>query len=146
MGNDTGEVNDGDISFQFNADIPPAIPEGEYEVSFLRAERAFLWKREKVFLHFVVQSLGEWNGTKLFMVCNIASKGRWGASSKYWRMWALAAGRRPIRLDRMSTKVFRNKLFLAQVRTVKTTSTQVTRSPETQYSVIHELIVKIVGT
>jgi hypothetical protein len=131
---------DDDLVFDCNADLPAAIPEGLYEVSFIRAQRKFLWKREKAFLHFIVQELGPSNGTRLFMACNIPQKGRWAMSSKYWRMWILASGRRPARADRLSTAVFRNKLFIARVRTVRITSKQMELTPEAQYSVIDELI------
>lgn len=137
-----GVIHDahGDLSFECNADIHTAIPEGTYEVSFVRAEKKFLWKREKAFLHFVVQTLGGCNGVKLFMACNIPPKGRWAMSSKYWRMWCLANGQRPLRADRMSTTIFRNKIFLARVRTVRTSHNQIDLTPETQYSVIDELL------
>lgn len=130
---------DDDLCFECHADLPAAIPEGNYEVSFIQAQRKFLWKREKAFLHFIVQQLGPSNGTRLFMACNIPPKGRWAMSSKYWRMWTLASGRRPVRADRMSTAVFRNKLFIARVRTVRTSSKQLELTLEAQYSVIDEL-------
>ncbi len=134
-----------DLSFECHTDLPAAIPEGNYSVSFIRAERKFLWSRQKVFLHFLVQELGAFNGTRLFMACNVPTKGRLALSSKYWRMWCLAAGRRPTRADRLSTSVFRNKIFRARVRTVITTYKQSDRPAEARYSIVDELLEKETG-
>ena len=74
------------------------------------------------------------------MACNIKQDGKWGASSKFYQAWVLAAGRKPDRFDRMSTRVFRGKVFLAQVRVVTTNVKNVARSPLLQYSVIDDLL------
>jgi len=61
-------------------------------------------------------------------------------SHKYYQAWVLAAERRPVRLDRMTTQVFRGKLFLAQVRTVDKNAKNVPRHPLLHYSIIDDLL------
>jgi len=77
------------------------------------------------------------------MACNIKQDGKWGASSKFYQAWVLAAGRRPDRFDRMSTRVFRGKLFLAKVRTVEKTAKNVPRHPLLHYSIIDDLLERL---
>ena len=135
-----------DLAFPFNSDIPPAIPDGDqYELVFLRAEQIRQWRLPKVFLWFQMTTAGEWVGQEFFMACNVVPNGRWTASCKYWQAWVLAAGKRPSRVDRMSTTVFRNKVFRARMRKVLKTSKQTDRTPAQQYSVVDELVEIMVG-
>lgn len=137
----------GDISFPNNNDIPPAIPNGDqYEVAFVRAEQTRQWGQPKVFLWFRMLTPGEeWNGREFYMACNVPPKGKWTASCKYWLAWVLVAGKRPNRVDRMSTAIFKNKVFRARIRKVTKTSKQTDRTPEQQYSVVDELLEVMVG-
>jgi len=130
------------IGIPNNADIPPALPDGDYEVCFTGWDDPELWAREKrLFLFFVVNTPGPYFGDKLYMTCTIAKKGKWRPSFKYWRTWVLANGKQPSRSDRLSTSVFRNKVFLARVRKVTRTSKKdIPRTPEQQYSVVDELL------
>jgi hypothetical protein len=135
-----------DLEFLCNADIPPLVPNGEYEVFFLRAIKRDMWKRDKLFLWFRIVTAGEWNGQDIYMVCNVAHDGRWTPSCKFYLAWVLAAGRRPNRRDRLSTNVFRNKIFRARVKVVTTTAKRVNRTPEQQYSVIDDLLEVCAGS
>ena len=135
-----------DVELLCNSDIPPSVQEGDYEVFFLRAEKRDMWKREKLFLWFQIATAGQWNGQDLYMACNVARGGRWTPSCKFYLAWVLAAGRRPNRRDRMSTQVFRNKIFRARVKVVTTTAKRDRRTPEQQYSVIDELLELCAGS
>ncbi len=131
--------SDQDLEFDCDVNIPSLIPEGKYDVGFIRAEKTWLYGREKIFLWFQIVDLGEFLGIQLYMACNAPKKrqkGKVATSNKYYQSWVLAAGRRPVRADRMSTKVFRGKVFLVQVRTVTTNARNVARSPQLQYSII----------
>ena len=130
---------DQDLEFDCDTTIPPLIPEGKYEMVFLRAEKKRLWGVEKIFLWFRIIGLGEWCGQQLYMACNGPKNGKWKPSCKYYQAWVLAAGRRPDRFDRMSTKEFRKKVFLGGIRPVTTTSRNRLRSPLSQYSIIDHL-------
>jgi hypothetical protein len=133
-----------DVEVVCNVDRPSHIPEGNYEVGFVRAEDAHLWGRRKLFLHFKVVQAGEWVGTPLFMCMNLPTNGHFSISSKYLQQWSLAAGKATSRRDRLSTKVFRGKIFSARVRTVTSyvhSSRKIMeRDPSNFYSVIDHLI------
>ena len=136
----------GDISFPYINDIPPAITNGDhYHLGFVRAELTRQWGRPKVFLWFQMLTPGEWYGQQFYMACNVPLKGKWTASCKFWRAWVLAAGRRPNRTDRMSTAIFRNKVYRARIRKVLKTANQTDRTPAQQYSVVDELLEVMVG-
>lgn len=135
-----------DLEFDCAAGSPPIIPAGEYNVTFLRAEKKYLWGHEKIFLHFQIMDFGEFQGVELYMACNApkkAKKGKLATSNKYYQAWVVAAGRRPDRYDRMSTKEFRGKVFLAKVRTVTKNSKNLPLPPLLQYSVIDDLIERL---
>ena len=140
-------VNGGiDLEFPCNGDIPALVPTGNYEVFFTKAAKHSMWNQEKLFLWFRIVTAGEWNSHDLYMACNVARGGRWTPSCKFYMAWVLAAGRRPNRRDRMSTQVFRNKIFRARVKVVTTTAKRDRRTPEQQYSVIDELLEVCAGS
>jgi hypothetical protein len=118
------------------ADLSPLLPEGEYEVQFVGYRKVSMF-RVKIFLDFNVISSGAGNGEKLYLCCQWHKK--YTDSSKFLRMWILAAGRRPDRFDRLSMEVFKGKVFRAVVRTVDRDSKQRPLSRHQQYSIIDEL-------
>lgn len=134
-----------DVEFPCNTEIPPAIPDGEYELKFVRADESHQWNSNKVFLWFQMLTPGQWQGKEFYMACNARKDGKWGPSHKYMRAWILASGERPRRLGRMSTKVFRDKVFRAQMRTVTKDSYKRNLTPAQQYSVIGELLQRVGG-
>ena len=130
-----------DLVFDGTTKIPPAIPDGDhYELRYCGAEKVQLWGQTKLLLRFTMVTLGDWEGQEFFMACTVPLNGRWGPSSKYWLTWVLAAGRRPTRADRMSTAIFKHKVFRARMRTVTQTSKRIARTPAQQYSVVDELL------
>lgn len=136
---------DDDLSLPCTGYIPPAIPNGDqYELVFLRAEQSKQYGG-RIYLWFQMVTPGEWDGLQFWMCCKVVQKGKWTASCKYWLVWVLAAGRRPTRTDRMSTAVFRNKVFRARMRIVLKDSKQIVRTPAQQYSVVDSLLEVMVG-
>jgi hypothetical protein len=130
-----------DVAPACTVDLPPLVPEGTYEVVFVRAEKARIWDaRQKVFLHFRIMDQGAYLDRALFMIVTFPTHGRLSLSSKYLREWSLAAGTRPTRRDRLSTQVFRHKVFLARVRTVTKDHLRQERPRHAQYSVIDTLL------
>ena len=119
--------------------LSPHLPDDEYQVQFVRDEERTQWKAKKILLYFKIVSFGEFHGVELFMSCQIPQK-KWGSGSKFIRAWALATGRLPNRLDRVSTNVFRGKIFNAQVRTVTKDSAQKDIPAAAHYSIIDHLI------
>lgn len=137
----SADHSDRDMEFPLNSDLPARIPEGAYDLVFWRAEKKYMFGNgERMFLWFEIVTPGDWMGTKLYMTCTVAQKGKWRPSHKYWLAWVLAAGKRPVRGDRMSTKVFRKKVFRSKVRIVTKTAHQTPRTMEQQYSVVDELL------
>jgi hypothetical protein len=132
-------------------DRPHLIPAGDYEVGYVRAEKkAHLWGgREKLFIHFKITQPGEHLGKVLFMSVNLPVNGRFSISSKYLQQWSLAAGKQPKRHDRLSTRVFRGKVFLAQVRTVTISAHSSgkiqKRDSASFYSVVDHLLEVVAG-
>ncbi len=119
--------------------LPPRLPDGEYQVEFLRHEERTQWKAKKLLLYFQIAAFSEFHEVELFMSCQLPQK-KWGIGSKFIRAWALATGRLPNRLDRVSTNVFRGKIFTAAVRTVTKDCAQKDIPAAAQYSVISHLI------
>ena len=145
-GDELLQASSGDLEFPCKGYIPPAIPDGDqYEAVFVRAEKKRLWGQPKVFLWFKLMTPGEWVNHEFWMACNLPPRDHYTPSYKFWLVWVLAAGRRPRRVDRMSTKVFRNKLFRVRIRKTVKTSKQIARTPEQQYSVVDELLEVLVG-
>lgn len=104
-----------------------------------------MWSVMKLFLHFRIVTAGEWFGKELYMVCTVPNKDKFAMSSKFLKMWILAAGQKPSRRDRMSTAVFRNKVFRAKIRVVTDTAKQKERPIQEQYSVIDSLLEVMAG-
>ncbi|MFY4729117.1 hypothetical protein [Nitrospira sp. BLG_2] len=130
-----------DLEVTCEVDVPHTVDPGEYEVNFVRAEqKKNFWGRGRIFLHFRIIQPGPALNVVLFMSATLPTSGRFTLSSKFLQQWCLAAGRRPARHDRLSTKVFRDKVFLAAVRTVTTGANGEARSSELQYSVIDRLL------
>jgi len=139
-GDEVLQARSGDLEFPCNGYIPPAIPDGDdHEAVFVRAEKKRQWGH-KVFLWFKLITPGDWYGQEFYMACNVPSNGRWTASCKFWQAWVLATGERPARPNRMSTSVFRNKVFRVRLRKVLKTAKQIARTPAQRYSVIDELL------
>jgi hypothetical protein len=140
--------SDSDLNFDDRGDVPPLLAEGDhYVVSFVRPEKAWLGKyRQKIYLYFEIVEPQQHRGDVLWMACNYPEKGRFGPSSKFWLQWVIAGGRRPMRADRLSTKVFRAKYFRARMRTVTRTTTQEARTPAQCYSVIDTLLEVVAGS
>jgi hypothetical protein len=101
--------------------------------------------RKKLYLWFQLVTPGQWEGREFFMVCNVPANGRWGPSHKFWNAYVLAFGEQPRRRDRMSTAVFRGKVFRARFRKVLFDYRQRKRTLEQQYSVIDVLLEKVAG-
>ncbi len=139
-------MREDDITLDFDSELPPLLPNGEYTVSFLRAEKKWLWgSRLKLFLHFEIVHPADAAGSRLFMAANVPPKNRWTIGHKFYRVWVLATGHRPQRRTRLSTEVFRNKYFLARVKTVEKTAKDTKRPAAAQYSIIDELLEVVAG-
>jgi len=144
---DECKTDDADIEVTVERVLPPLIPKGDYEMQFVRAEQRKMGRARvlKALLHFQITQAGEHCGAKLVLSMNLPANGRLVPSSKWVQHWCLAAGKRPARRDRMSTIVFRNKIFLGRVKTVETNWENRPLPPECQYSAVDCLLEVRVG-
>ncbi|MEW6455343.1 MAG: hypothetical protein AB1410_01335 [Acidobacteriota bacterium] len=121
-------------------DPQPLIPDGIYQAQVLKWERGRYYNQTKLYLWFEIISPGRAFETKLFMVLNLNGN-KVGYGSKYYRSWVIANhGIRPRRNDRLSPKIFLNKVFKVKVETVKRSYTGESVPEYLQYSVIREIL------
>ncbi len=133
------------LEFSCEGNDYPLIPQGDYEVTFVKAVKRQHWKGHKVYLWFQIESFGEWQGLQLFLPCNLKTEGKISTRSKYHQNWVIAAGKKPDRYEkkRMTTRVFEGKMFLARVVTVKKDQKNLPLPPELQYSKIDGLLKRL---
>lgn len=144
-GSGSRSPDDGDVELDCNVECHPLLPEGTYELGFVKADlNKHLWGRSKLFLQFQVLDVGEHHGKLLFMSMNFPKNGSISISSKFLQQWMVAAGGPPARRDRLSTRIFRGKVFAGRVRTVTSyvhsSGKLMDRDPSTYYSVVDHLI------
>jgi len=122
--------------------VLPLVPDAVYEVIFTRAERGRFKRRERTFLWFRIIQPGEFFGKDLYLVCPHPTGGGrvFGLGSKMVQAVTVALGQRPKRRDRLSTRMFKNKVFRGQTRTVSKDADERERPAEDWYSVIDQLL------
>jgi hypothetical protein len=122
--------------------IPPLVPDGDYQVGFVQSERGHFENRQRIFLWFQIITPGEQFGMRLYLVCPCPVNGGkvFGLGSKLVAAATVALGQRPKRRDRLSTRLFAGKTFLARTRTVTTDHKGKPRPKEDHYSVLDELL------
>ncbi len=121
--------------------FPSRIPAGEYQAVCYKTEigRSFGGRRD-CYVLFRVHS-GPHHGTKLFMKCPYP-EGKLSTRTKLYDQWMLAMQRAPHARERITPKVFRNRLYRVLVRDTKRKITGTNRlMPDfCQYSVIDTII------
>lgn len=121
--------------------LPPLVPDEVYAGVFKRVERGRFERRERLFLWFAIATPGPYLKQELYLVCPCPAEGNvFGIGSKLIAAYAVATGHLPRRKDRISTSVFKNKLFRFQTRTVCKNKDGKDRLQVDHYSVIHALI------
>lgn len=125
----------------------PLVPEGTYTVQCVKAEKNFSHHRAlKMFLNFRIID-GPYMGNVLFMAMNLIDS-RTGKpfkkvprGSKYFHNWVIANNNKlPNRHDRMTSRIFKDGLFEAAIRTVKPSFPDGTEKPECfHYSIVDYL-------
>lgn len=122
--------------------VPALVPDADYQMGFIRAERGHFKNRERIFLWFQITSPGEQFGVQLYLVCPCPANGGkiFGLGSKLVEAATIALGQRPKRRDRLSTRIFAGKVFLARTRTVTRDYNEQQRPKGDHYSVIAALL------
>jgi len=147
-----------DVDFDLGVVAKPyaLIPPGVYDVGFggKKPHSMRIFGGERLITYWLIQDLSsEYHGTELILGFEFPQEGKkWGTLSKMAQCIRIATGRDPYRYDtgRLSTRVFKHKLFSAQVRTVTEGNNpkgrkRQERSPESHYSVIETLLALKVG-
>ena len=130
----------------FEADeTRPLIPEVSYHVCCIRIEKgASHFRSLKMFLIFKIVTPGQYMDTELFMAINLIDTKtgkpfkKVPCGSKYFEQWVIANRNiNPGRKDRMSSKIFKDGVFEAVVKTVKPKFEDGTEKPECfHYSIV----------
>ncbi len=123
-------------------EVPELVPDGDYQVGFVRAERGRFKNLERIYLWFSIITPGAQHGVKLYLVCPCPKDGgkKFGIGSKLFAAAAVALGHFPKRRERISTRLFAGKVFLARTRTVTADSNQKLRQIRDHYSLIDKLL------
>ena len=135
------DIDLGEVAKQY-----PLIPPGDYDVSFVKAHKMTILKSQRLITYWRITDLGSpYHGLVLIMGFPFPKKGKkWGPLSKMAECFRLAAGHNPDRFEtaKLSTNIFKGKVFAAKVVTVARSLNQYQRSQESHYSVIDRLIAK----
>jgi hypothetical protein len=122
--------------------IPVHVPDATYDVRTVKAElRSTVGGEKKLFLWFEIIG-GEHAGKRLPFICCLPEPGHQvSPASNYWAAWVRAnGGRPPGRHDRMSPRIFRNRLLHIRTRTVTTDNRRRAKPHDQWYSVIDEIL------
>ena len=121
--------------------LPPLVPDDVYVGVFERVERGRFERRERLFLWFAIATPGPFLKQKIYIVCPCPEVGdTFGTGSKLVEAYEVAEGNLPKRKDRISTGIFKNKLFQFRTRTVCKNKDGKERPQSDHYSVINKLI------
>lgn len=135
------KADDEDETLGYTQPIPPLVPECEYVGVFRRVERGRFERRERLFLWFQISTPGPYLKMELYLVCPCPEENKaFGLGSKLMAAYYVAVGHLPRRRDRISTSVFKSKMFRFSTRTVSKNKDGKPRPPQDHYSVIRELI------
>lgn len=122
----------------------PLLPEGSYSAVAVGAKHVTIFKRPMMFVWFQLLDEGV-QGVRLFASFRLPPHGHMRPSSRYYRAWTLATGRKPIRGDRLSPRVFLRRAFRVMVRTVRTDRQQRPLTPQNYYSIIDTILAAETG-
>lgn len=134
------------------SDLPPRMPEGEYELLFLGYETALPFGKDhpRLFMDFKVTTLGEFFGVKLRKFYNVAKlttkPGKNGKCKHKPRgdfmidYCNLFSDQRISRLDRVPMERFNGVSVIGKIRNVTKNSQQRKLPEQLQYSVIEKLL------
>ena len=134
--------------FGISGEARTLVPEGLYEAACTDAEIVELFKfgrSRKLFLHFEINS-GEHRGKAVFLPMGAPKQGgKVGVGSKLYATHLIAnGGKPPGRRDRLTLKVFKQKLFRVQIRTVQPTFQDGSPKPsQFHYSIVAELLERL---
>lgn len=124
----------------------PLLPNGVYQAQCINYNtRRFGVNTKKLFVWFKIIE-GKYEGEKLFMVFNMPPDGKLTPGYKYYNTWAMVNGwQKPSRNAKMSPRIFKNKIFRIQTRTVKRKHNDKEMPDSFNYSVVDRILEVIAG-
>lgn len=124
----------------------PLIPDAVYQAQCIKYDQGFvLGKSRKLFLHFKIIDPGEHFGKTIFMAFNVPYDMKIRQGSKYFKVWVMVnKWRKPTRNAKMSPRLFKNKIFKVQTRTVKPIYGTKEMPKEFWYSIV-DLIIDVIS-
>lgn len=119
----------------------PRIPTSEYDAVCYKTETGRSWGgRTDIYILFRIIG-GSQDGTELFMACTYHPKRKLSQRYKYYQQWTLANGAPPKKGERLSPKVFCNKMYRVLVRDTQRRYSNGKLMPDIlQYSVVDSII------
>jgi hypothetical protein len=133
--------------YQFADGYKPRLPNGAYEAQCFRFDNKFiLGKAKKLFLHFRIVEQGEHHGKEIFMAFNMRYDDRIKQGSKYFKTWCMVNGwKMPSRNAKMSPRLFLNKIYRVETRTVKPKHHDKPMPEAFWYSIVDEIVEVVAG-
>lgn len=132
-----GKTNAEDVCIVYAPKKHSKIKHGIYEAQCVEIKKGQYYKWNKIYLKFQIIQ-GEYMGVELWIPFNLYDKVT--RASKYYEAWVVAnKGIRPKPNDRMSPKLFRDKIFKVKVETVTHDGKQRKLPEDEQYSIVREL-------
>ena len=135
----TSESNDSeDLVFKAKEDSLPLVPEGVYQVSYVKYEKSRYQGGYKLYIKFAICDLGAHLGTKVFKPYNYYEPLLRGCD--LLKDFELLYGKRVRKNTRLSVSLFKNKILIVRIRTVKKDRKQTELREHQRYSVIDKII------
>ena len=127
-------------------DYWPLLPNGTYEAQCFRYEsKHFGVNTLKLFLRFKIIQ-GEYQGKEIFMAFNMPPNGKIKTGSKYYQTWVDVNGwQKPSRNTKMSPRIFKNKIFKVETRTVKRKHNDKKMPDSFNYSIVDKILEVVAG-
>jgi len=117
----------------------PLIENGTYEAQCIDSHDVFICKTRKRILRFKI-TIGKYQGVKLSMFFNIPYDKQVRQGSKYYKNWvAVNNWQKPTRNANLSPRLFRNKVFKIETRTVTPEHNKKPMPREFWYSVVDSI-------
>ncbi len=129
-------------------EAPALVPERAFQAVATRYAVKWGFQRHNLWLWFQIVASepadAHYHGTELPFLCAMKA-GRFGAHSKFVKLWSRVAGRPPRRGEPISANLLLHKLYSVRVRVVTKDSEQHPHHSVNRYSVISEILTVDVG-
>ena len=97
------------------------MPDAKYEAQCISHNFGYIaGKHRKLFMIYKIASPGPYHGKEIMKIYNMPISSRVSMGSNYYKDWLFVNGNhKPSRQDRLSPKIFHNKVLIIKTRTSK---------------------------